>query len=97
MSVYVIHLEEGIQHPVCVFNTVRPLEISHFRKEGGGEGGVSKLAVVLRRCGVLPDTSVLSTVFVYYINCIFLIGHRKLLKLTFGAFAAFRQSESRMA
>ena len=38
MSVYVIHLEEGIQHPVCVFNTVRPLEISHFRKEGGGRG-----------------------------------------------------------
>ena len=39
MSVYVIHLKEGIQYPVCVFNTVRPLWISHFRKEGGeGEG-----------------------------------------------------------
>ena len=37
---------------------------------------------MLRQCGVLPDTSVLST------ELIFLIGHRKLLKLTFGAFAA---------
>ena len=83
MSVYVIHLEEGIQYTVCVFNTIRPLWISHFRKEGGGER--------LRQCGVLPDTSVLST------ELILLIGHRKLPKLTFGAFAALSQSESRMA
>ena len=39
MSVYVIHLEEGIQYPVCVFYTIKPLCISHFRKEEGGGGG----------------------------------------------------------
>ena len=51
MSVYVIHLEEGIQYPVCVFYTVRPIWSSHFRKEGwGGGGGVSKFLNKLWCC-----------------------------------------------